>query len=339
MQIWSHILLIHIVIIFRKAIIKGRQTENFTLTFTSSVNGPYNATLIAEPRAPNSHSEQNLQDLVVSIEAFSIQPSLHVDKALQLDGSQTINFEKWSFMDSQKDVRTICLVNRFRTNLIFTILLEGPFQIISKYTNSPLKYELASSNQSFNLAENTNLELKIAFLAPKANDSNLWPLAQRMYKSGLLTINFSNGDSQTFNLRSELIRPILSINHVGIEGKEPNVDARDFGLVHIQNTQTISLYLINKTKVPGKWKLLYVKFPNKNLIGYATKTKLEFENEAKTDDPTVFEFSKTDGILNGPSIPLNYVPLGKAMPSEYINETNNINNINPECILINFRVF
>lgn len=311
------------------------------MTFTSSNLGEYKAILIAEPRLVSQEQKfdsNNLQDLVVSTQAFSIQPSLHIDKAFQLDGSLAVAFEKWSFMDSQKEVRTLCLVNQFRTNLIFSLSLDGPFKIISTYTNSPLKYELSSSNQSFNLAENTNLELKIAFQAPKPSETNLWALTQRMYQSGNLLINFSNGDSQNIILKAELLRPILIINNTGFEGKEEAAEMRDFGTVHIKNYKTLSLFLVNKTKVPGKWKLLYVKFPQKGLVGFATKTKLEFENEIKTDDPTVFEFSRTDGVISGPSIPMNCVPYGKALPSDYTVDDNNFKNLNPECILINFRV-
>lgn len=151
-------------------------------------------------------------------------------------------------------------------------------------------------------------------------------------------MHFSNGDSQKFNLRAELLRPILSLNKTGFEGKDDGSVTRDFGVVHIKNFKTVSMYLSNITKVPGKWKLLYVKFPQKNSIGFATKTKLEFENEIKTDDPTVFEFSKTEGVIYGPSIPLNSLPYGKALPSDYTTNENLAKNINPDEILINFRV-
>lgn len=321
--------------------IQGRMTESFTLTFHTGQLGEYKAVLIAEPRLASQEQKldsSTIQDLVVSARAFSIQPSLHVDKAAGLDGSMAINFEKWSFMDSQREVRPLCLVNKFRTNLVFNLAIEGPFKIISSYTNSPLKYELATNSQTFNLAENTNLELKLGFEAPKANQTNLWALTQRMYQSGNLTINFSNGDIQVINLKAELLRPILALNNTGFEGEEEKNEARDFGLVHTKNFKTISLHLLNKTKVPGKWKLLYVKFPQKGLVGHATKTKLEFENEVKTDDPTVFEFSKTEGVVNGPSIPMNVVPYGKALPSDYSTDENRLKNLNPECILINFRV-
>ena len=140
------------------------------------------------------------------------------------------------------------------------------------------------------------------------------------------------------HLKAELIRPILALNNTGFEGKEEGLDARNFGTVHIKNYRTLNIFMLNKTKVPGKWKLLNVKFPQKQLIGFATKTKLEFENEAKTDDPTVFEFSKTEGVISGPTIPMNSVPYGKVLPSEYTIDDNSVKNINPECILINFRV-
>lgn len=316
------------------------------MTFTTAHPGAYNAILIAEPKLSSKENEEvkdapesNLQDLVVSTQAFSIQPSLNLDKSVQIDGSVSMSFEKWSYMESQKDIRTICLVNKFRTNFIFTLEIEGPFKIIQTYTNSPLKYELASSSQfTFNLAENTNLELKIAFQAPKPKDNTLWPLTQRMSQTGHLIVHFSNGDVQSFNLKADLLRPILVLNNTGFEGKDDGKDDRDFGLVHIKNHKTIAIYLSNITKVPGKWKLLYVKFPQKKLTGFATKTNLEFENELKNDDPTVFEFSSTEGLIYGPSVPLNSVPYGKALPADYTINQNNEKRIEPQCILVNFRV-
>lgn len=72
-----------------------------------------------------------------------------------------MKFEKWSISDSQKELKTICLINHHKTNLIFTANITGPFKITNTNTNSPLKYNLLSSSKrdlkagpetSFNLA-------------------------------------------------------------------------------------------------------------------------------------------------------------------------------------------
>lgn len=45
-------------------------------------------------------------------------------------------------------------------------------------------------------------------------------------------------------------------------------------------------------------------------------TKVEKENNDKTDDNTVFEFSHSEGVLNGPSVPIKSLPSTYALPTQ-----------------------
>jgi len=93
------------------------------------------------------------------------------------------------------------------------------------------------------------------------------------------------------------------------------MDELDFGTVHIDKSRTIRLYLSNITDVNGRWRLNYVTFPKKATVGYSTTTAWEMENMQKQDDPDVFEFSVTEGILKGKSLPLRKLPEGlNALP-------------------------
>lgn len=92
------------------------------------------------------------------------------------------------------------------------------------------------------------------------------------------------------------------------------LDELDFGQVNVERDRTIHVYLSNVTEVTARWQLHYVKFPKKSTFGHNTTTPWEVENQEKTDDPEVFEFSSTTGTLKGPSLPLRKVPEGLLVP-------------------------
>ena len=99
------------------------------------------------------------------------------------------------------------------------------------------------------------MELTIKLDVDKNAD---WPMTYKIYKEGVLHINFSNGDYQKIDLEGVLLRPFIYINTSGFEGIEgPNVI--DFGLVHINNTKKINVFLSNLSSVPANWKLSYLK--------------------------------------------------------------------------------
>lgn len=111
--------------------------------------------------------------IAVLLKAETIIPKLNYEKMLQFDGSVLTAFQKWSIGDSKKDVKTLCLSNKFNTNLIFQIQVEGPFKLIKTATNSPLKYNLFATKNpldltkkcetGFNLVHDSNSEITVVF--------------------------------------------------------------------------------------------------------------------------------------------------------------------------------
>jgi hypothetical protein len=69
-----------------------------------------------------------------------------------------------------------------------------------------------------------------------------------------------------------------------------------------------------------------------------TKTLLEKEDEMKTEDPSVFDFNVTESILNGPSIPLQKIPIGQVFSTSITDQDNKEQMINPQEIKVRFMV-
>ena len=183
---------------------------------------------------------------------------------------------------------------------MFSVDLEGPFRLLESSTNSPAKYDLASTQTllkktlltQFNLVPTSLIELTIGFEGPSIKDQVEWPLTFKNYKFGELNIQFSNGDRQSIKLEGVLLRPLITLNTAGFEGSVGS-EVQDFGIVHINNKKTIAIFLSNASIVPGKWKLNHIKINSKKNLSDFTMTQLEQENKSKTDDPAVFEFSVT----------------------------------------------
>ena len=58
-------------------------------------------------------------------------------------------------------------------------------------------------------------------------------------------------------------------------------------------------------------------------------TNMEKENEEKTEDPSVFNFNISDGVINGPSIPLQKIPIGQVFSTTITDADNKERNILP----------
>jgi len=92
-----------------------------------------------------------------------------------------------------------------------------------------------------------------------------------------LEVRFRNGMVQKVDLEGELWRPYIMVNTKGFE-TQTNDHLIDFGLVHVDDYKIITIYITNKSYVPGYWKMMYIPFPEKKYHGAATVTKLEKEN-------------------------------------------------------------
>lgn len=179
--------------------------------------------------------------------------------------------------------------------------VDGPFRVrdiktssLEKYEISPLKKDMSYKPETrVTLRPEAFLEVLIEFEGFSEKDHEKWPLCPAMHIPGLIHVKHANGDYQSFDLEGILRRPVLEINTAGFEGK-PVEEIIDFDVCHINNFVQKTAYLVNLTKVPGKWKLNYIKYPSKKILGIATVTKMDLEDSKKTDDPDVFEFSMTE---------------------------------------------
>jgi hypothetical protein len=59
-------------------------------------------------------------------------------------------------------------------------------------------------------------------------------------------------------LEGQLLRAQFALNTTGHEGVL-GAEVQEFGVVHIKNKKTISIFLSNLSQVPGRWKLHHVK--------------------------------------------------------------------------------
>lgn len=139
------------------------------------------------------------------------------------------------------------------------------------------------------------MKLSIRFAGRgEASNEEVWPMANKCYEFGRITLNYSNGDKQEIDLEGRLLRPVVQLNSSGQEGVA-GPEVQEFGVVYTKNTKQMSLFLSNTSKVPAKWKIHHVKNPfKKMLLTSATITQMEKENSEVIDDPEVFSFAVTD---------------------------------------------
>ena len=217
-----------------------------------------------------------------------------------MDGSHVVKYEKWALIEAKKQRKPIILRNHTPAQLDFTIQIDGPFKILDIKTST---YEgpeaLAQAKEAIKTESRVSLrseafmEMLVEFVGYNERDHEKWPLCPVMRVPGVIHITYANGDYQSFELEGGLYRPVLQINTAGFEGK-PVEDILDFGVSHIHNTVQKTIFLANVSKVPAKWRLNYIKFPAKKILGLATVTKMDMEDSKKTDDPEVFEFSVSE---------------------------------------------
>lgn len=176
----------------------------------------------------------------------------------------------------------------------------------------------------FNIIPNSNLKLELKFLAPNPLNEKEWPMKMIDEKSGKITVFFENGDTCEYFLTGILKRPRLVISTTGNESLQ-GANVIDFGHVHCESNKRISFFIMNQTEVETKWSIYSLKPKQKNNYGYGTITKDEKEDLDKLDDPEVFIFNVTTGVIPGPSNRLIDVPKGPAIPKvrSELNETYN----------------
>lgn len=186
--------------------------------------------------------------------------------------------------------------------MVFNLSTTGAFEIINTRSNTGSKHPLAGQTTPskvvkkkvetmFCLQPLKIVEVTIQLKAPKAAQTDEWPMKILNEREGELIANFSNGDIQKFTLEGMLLRPKLVLLTEVPSKNDFAMDEMSFGVCNVDCFKTIRLYLSNLTEVTAKWSLNYVKFPKKTNISKYTTTEWEEENNRKIDDPDVFEFS------------------------------------------------
>ena len=165
----------------------------------------------------------------------------------------------------------------------------------------------------YSIEPKSNLKVEIKAFLPDQKNYEEWPINLVNEKNGKLICVFENGELQEYNLKTILKRPRLSLSVTGNDVIE-SLNYLDFGSVNCESFKKSCIFLKNETDVYSDWSINYHKFTKKSLHGHGTTTKDEKEDLEMCDDPDVFLFSLTNGIIPGPSLPLINIPLGPCLP-------------------------
>ena len=168
----------------------------------------------------------------------------------------------------------------------------------------------------FNIIPNSNLKLEVKFLAPNPLNEQEWPMKMIDEKYGKIKVFFENNEFSEYHLVGVLKRPRLRISTSGNESIEGS-NVIDFGYVNCESSKRMSIFIMNETEVETKWSIYSLKSKPKNYYGYGTLTKDEKEDMEKNDDPDVFIFNLTSGIVQGPSNQLIDIPKGPGIPKVF----------------------
>ena len=291
------------------AVIGPKETFDFTITFKTDTEGQKNALFIAYPKIEGDREGKvTFNELPLKVMACGLKPHLTVDKNLNMEGKYVYKFYVHSYGKHPKPKRPIILINKEKINMIVTIDVEGPFNI---ERTEPV--EATMDKNVFNIIPNSNLKLDIKFNAPSPTNEKEWPMIIVNEKHGKMTVTFENGEKEEYYLKAILKRPRILLSLTGNESIESS-DMIDFGYVNCASKKIQNLYLMNETDVDTNWKINYVKFVPKAVYGYGTITKGEKEDMEMLDDPSVFNFDVSEGVIYGPSDMLIDLPLGPALP-------------------------
>ena len=210
-------------------------------------------------------------------------------------------------------------MNNLPAHLFFKCTIQGPFtflgstsadqdismQTLATQMKKNERRMIASQRTGKNLIkrELNHLDLQqkssvgilVQFLGYDSEDYKNWPNSTMNFCEGMLKIHFKNGMMQDICLEGRLVRPELHLNTRGFEpcGADHTID---FGLVHTSDHLIKTVWLVNKSRVPAEWNVVYVPFKEKTYFGAETVTKLEKENVEKVDNQQVFSFNKSEVI-------------------------------------------
>ncbi|EGR30591.1 hypothetical protein IMG5_128580 [Ichthyophthirius multifiliis] len=317
--------------------INGREEKKFSVSFFASNSSTFNSVLIGKPEL-NIQAE-DIEDLTLYISATTAQSYLKIDK---IPEGKPLKFQKNNnSIENKNEKKTLTLINENFENLKFEVQTEGPFLIEKIESNSQKNFLFQNSLLKTSKKELPLESLKTAFWLEKNSHFSLLikfsPSNQIYFQEGKLIILFENGDTQEIRLQGKILKPQIEVNFAEFENVQAD-NLQDFGITHIKDTKKLRFFIANQSKVPASWKICHVKNPfrkYKQILD--TMTQEDYENNNTIDDLEVFSFSKNEGFLNGPSVPIKKWPNCLALPSENTQKRNIQEGISPQDVFVCFQ--
>jgi len=320
----------------KEAVIEGRQNFVFSISFKSEEENQHDAVVIANPKLEEDEESAPLSKMGVYLQAKTLKPWLHVDKVPREDNFYYVSFDCYA-VGGPVPKKDLILRNLTPSNLSFNVSIEeGPFMITQVKTSDLSNLDEYEGSEVADLVERKNLKrtssnlpisqqkhtlnpedfanLGLKFVKPNPSDYETWPDVPRSFMKGKLLVAFSNGATQIIKLEGRLYRPKLTLQSP-ISDEFNKLEEQDFGTINIKSKKKLTLHLCNDSPVEGKWRLTYAKYPFKASIGHRTMTRKEKEDQTIVDDPSVFQFSVSEGSLQGPTVPVKHIPTASALPA------------------------
>ena len=266
----------------KRILLSPKEQITFEVSFDSSkLIGKYEVLLVAHPMLADDKSD-NLGVLYVIVRAESLNAHLTIDKKYQRDGKPHIQFD---ICPSEAPSKKINFVNELAAEIAVNIETTNGFDIIGTLTNSTI-HPLAKPDtiqKLFYLLPGTFLEVEC-----KAN-----------YKEeyGRLILNYANKSSEEVILRSNYLKPKVSVHIRDCVINYYGEEEYDFGDVSIGKYEDIFMFIKNETKATAKWHLSHIKKSLKKSLQCKTITKLEREEIESLDDQKVFAFSEAEVLF------------------------------------------
>lgn len=276
--------------------------------------------------------------------------------------SYHIQFTTWSTVVASANAaahafhrQELSFVNHLSTRVTFRLESDGPFAVVCANSLAP-KHPLSSADLPpahrraqgesflFTLPPHMSVRIDLRFDSTRLSASTvaaapttssrfgraaavLPPLKPRLreHVDGQLLIKFTNRSVQTVALTTVILRPLVVVS--------PSVYS--FGHVHVSQSRTVVLRVANPTVVPATFTVAHVPLPTP--VSKAQTHEFERHYAHYTDDPSVFAFSTTTGVVTGPTTSLQSG--GGALPT--VNSTRDLGPHHivfaPVCLTVTFQ--
>jgi hypothetical protein len=232
----------------------------------------------------------NLGVVCAIAEAETVQPFMTPEKKERQEKEFHLKFEALAGIKSENEIKALTLTNYTAAILSYSVVTEGNYAITSSKTLTPHPLASKENPTMFITHPRNNVEFTLKFNKPNSDDLNTWPMVKEVLCPGKLLLNYSNGCTQAVLIDGYLYRPVIEMlteDYKQISYPEREIDV---GTVNIDGdkTRTVKIYLVNRSKVPAKWSINYIKHNTKALATLHTLTKVEKEYLSCIDDSTVF---------------------------------------------------